>query len=366
MADSEQDDSRENIGTHRTILHVSPSAFTYSLVHQHQVPTQEGYTWPASDLQLHLDCQNYHIGHPLMTPPTTQPTIHQHRCHHSVVERQFCIDRMETCNSCGRHPFLGWLYLCVEDTSGFSDPLDPINGPFLSPWMLKAIEDGHYTAEQKEIVIHQKLNVMRMAERERGLVPSPLSMLYAERNTQSGYSQDDPWVDVTRTSEPAVHLDYNGQTSLLLQHPCPSLRRYGNLEERTWISLNPWELLGRPVSDANILRNLELHSRRIGLSSPKQASSSQHGITERRKRMSTRLYSRENITSVNLHELVDQSLHISVRSDQTEQTVSSHVGPLNEVVIEMTMSEFDDHSASFPWPDLSEHSDDEGHNGEQS
>ncbi|OGM39437.1 hypothetical protein ABOM_011959 [Aspergillus bombycis] len=238
MADNEQGDSEQNTGIHQTnslfILQVPSLASIYPLAHQRQVPTQEGYLWPASDIERPLDYQNYYTGHPLMAPPATQSAIRQHRCHHSVMERQFCIDRMETCNSCGRWPFLGWVYLCVEDNSGFSDPLDPINGPFLSPWIMKAMEDGHYTTEQKEIVIHQKLNVVRTAERERGTIPPPLSMLYAERSTQTGHNQDDPWVELvedvsqrdesaSRTGESAVRLDHSEQTSQLLQHPHPAL-----------------------------------------------------------------------------------------------------------------------------------------------
>ncbi|GAB1210397.1 hypothetical protein APSETT445_009189 [Aspergillus pseudonomiae] len=396
MANNEQDNSEENTGIQTkllSILQVPPLASIYPLADQRQLPTQEDYARPVSDIQLPLDYQSYYTGNPLMAPPTAQSAIRQHRCHHSVIERQFCIDRMETCNSCGRRPFLGWLYLCVEDTSGFSDALDPINGPFLSPWILKAMEDGRYTTEQKEIVIHQKLNVVRTAERERGPVPPPLSMLYAERSAQTGHNQDDPWVELvedvsqrdesaSRTGESAVRLDHPEQTSQLLQHPHPALpctfkacrfceRRHGNLEERTWISLNEicndpsipppdsWELLERPVSDANILRNLELRSRCIWIGSPEMISS-EHDIPESREDISVRLYSQENITSTNIHELVDQSLNVSIRSDETEQTIASYTGQLSEsIVVGMTISTFDDHSTSFSWSDPLEHGHDE-------
>ncbi|KAE8166534.1 hypothetical protein BDV40DRAFT_237273 [Aspergillus tamarii] len=399
MADNEHHDSGENTGIHPTdslpILQGPSLASNYPLAHQYQAPAQESDVWPALELQLPLDYQKYYTGHPPMASPTIQSAVRQRRCHHSVVERQFCIDRTETCNSCGRRPFLGWLYLCVEDISGFSDPLDPINGPFLSPWILKAMEDGHYTTEQKEIVIHQKLNVMRTAERERGPVPPPLSMLYAERSAQNGHNQDDPWVELVedvsqrdecapRTSESAVRFGRPEQASQLLQHSHPSLPctfkacrycecRHGNLEERTWISLNEicndpsipppdsWELLERPISDANIIRNLELPSRRIWIGSS-EASFSGYGIAESREGISARLYSQENITSTNLHELLDQSLDISVR---TEQTITSYTSQLREnIVIGMSLSAFDDHSASFPLSYSLEHGHDECHTGE--
>ncbi|KAE8134373.1 hypothetical protein BDV38DRAFT_255295 [Aspergillus pseudotamarii] len=398
MADNEHSNSGENTGIHPTdslpILQVPSLASNDPLAHQYQAPAQESDVWPASELQLPLDYQKYYTEHPPMASPTTQSAVRQHRCHHSVMERQFCIDRTETCNSCGRRPFLGWLYLCVEDISGFSDPLDPINGPFLSPWILKAMEDGHYTTEQKEIVIHQKLNVVRMAERERGPVPPPLSMLYAERSALNGHNQDDPWVELVedvsprdesapKTSESAVRLDRPELASQVPQPSHPSRpctfkacryceRRHGNLEERTWISLNEicndpsipppdsWELLERPVSDANILRNLELPSRRIWIGSS-GASSSGYDIAESREDISARLYSQENITSTNLHELLNQSLNISVR---TEQTIASYTSQLSEsIVIGQALSAFDDHSTSFPLSDSLEHGHDECNTG---
>ncbi|KAF7596767.1 hypothetical protein BBP40_000195 [Aspergillus hancockii] len=331
------------------VLQGVPPESIYSPTHQSQEPNQEDNVSPAVDSQQPSNYRSYYYnGYPPIALPPSQPVVRQQCCHHTVVERQFCMDHSETCNSCGRRPFLGWFYLCTEDTSGFSDPIDPINGPFLSPWILKAMEDGHYTAEQREYVIHQKLDVVRMAERERGPVPPPLSMLYPQRSVVGGRNENDPWVetveDVSQHNEtflepdqPTVSFAQTRQGSDIAQRPLPPLpctfracrhceRRYGNLEERTWVSLNEvcndlsipppdsWELLDRPVSDAKLLRN-------IGVSSlPTRVDSLPgYGTAKQRENPSARLFSQENVTSANLHGLVHQRLNISISSDEAER-----------------------------------------------
>ncbi|KAB8069510.1 hypothetical protein BDV29DRAFT_182569 [Aspergillus leporis] len=327
---------------------VSPESI-YSPAHQHQEPTQEDYVSPAVEFQRPSNYRNYYFnGYPPIALPPCQPVVRRQCCHHSVVERQFCVDRSETCDSCGRRPFLGWFYACSEDTSGFSDPIDPINGPFLSPWILKAMEDGHYTAEQREYAIHQKLDVVRMAERERGPVPPPLSMLYDPRSVVSDRNESDPWVEMVEDvsphdssffdhGQPAASFAQAGQGSDIAQHPIPPPpctfracrhceRRYGNFEERTWVSLNEvcndpsrpppdsWELLNRPVSDAKLLRTMGLYPRPTRVDSLPA-----HGTAERRENISARLFSQENITSTNLPELVHHYLNISANSDDAER-----------------------------------------------
>ncbi|KAK1147137.1 hypothetical protein N8T08_001876 [Aspergillus melleus] len=208
---------------------------------------------------------------PLPPIPPRQPFIRLPLCTHSVVERQHCVNPYEQCESCGRIPFLGWFFVCVEDTSGFSDPLDPIRGPFLSPWILKAIETGQYTEEEREMLIQQKLRVLTMADLARAPSPS-ISMLEAEYGAgelamqQTGQTASSP-------------ASPGGSTADLFPHPLPPLpcilracrhceRRFANLEERSWGSINEicndpaigppaaFELAGRPVSDANTVRNL--------------------------------------------------------------------------------------------------------------
>lgn len=332
--------------------------------HQHQVPAQAIDVPSTVDPQLPSHNQGHCSGLNPMAPLASQTTTRQHNCHHSVVERQFCVDRMETCESCGRRPYLGWVYLCIEDTAGFSDPLDPISGPFLSPWILKAMEDGHYTTEQKEIVIHQKLNVVKMVEREKAPAPPLLSMLYAQRSAPVGHNQDDTWVelieDVSQRGEGSGDFtalsEHTGQSSRIFQRSLPPLpcafracryceRRYGNLEERTWISLNeicndrsisppdPWDLLGRPVSDAHILRDIGLRSQSTS-TSPPHICSSGHSTSEGHEHSSIRLFSGQNITSTNLHELVNQSFNISAGSEDTElRGIGSHANESSESVI---------------------------------
>ncbi|PLB51256.1 hypothetical protein P170DRAFT_509275 [Aspergillus steynii IBT 23096] len=211
-------------------------------------------------------------------PTARQPVVRLPLCTHSVVERQHCVDHLERCDSCGRIPFLGWFFVCVEDTSGFSDPLDPIRGPFLSPWILKAIETGEYTVEEREVLIQQKLRVLRMADLERAPSSPSLSMLEAE--CEAGEHALQQRQTASSSANPG------DSTTNLPAHPLPPLpctlracrhceRRFANLEERSWLSINEvcndaigppaaFELAGRPVSDANIVRHLGWRSANSG------------------------------------------------------------------------------------------------------
>ncbi|KAE8154721.1 hypothetical protein BDV25DRAFT_135640 [Aspergillus avenaceus] len=96
-------------------------------------------------------------------------------------------------------------------------------------------------------------------------------------------------------------------------------RRHGVLEERTWLSLNEicsdpnilppksWELLRRPISSARVLRNIGQHCKDTN----RQVQSFGDRSEQRLDTGRIRLYSRTNITSTNLHELVEKSLAIT-------------------------------------------------------
>lgn len=200
-------------------------------------------------------------GRPLPPLPTPrQPVVRLPLCTHSVVERRPCNDPHERCDSCGRIPFLGWFFVCVEDTSGFSDPLDPIRGPFLSPWILKAMETGQYTVEERELLIRQKLRVLQMADLERVPSSPSLSMLEAEYG-----AGECPMQQTGQPSGPQPSLPPLPCTLRACRH-CE--RRFANLEERSWSSINEicndatigppgaFELAGRPISRADIVQTL--------------------------------------------------------------------------------------------------------------
>lgn len=119
-----------------------------------------------------------------MADPTTQkpalpstPTVPERRvlCNHTTMERVFnSPEKPVTCQLCDEADF-GWIYVCTEDqtrgaagitTTGkaTSDAPCTTNGEDdqttqLNDWVLRAIEDGHYTDDQIKILQAQRSNV---------------------------------------------------------------------------------------------------------------------------------------------------------------------------------------------------------------
>ncbi|KAI9375610.1 hypothetical protein BJX61DRAFT_102285 [Aspergillus egyptiacus] len=193
--------------------------------------------------------QQYGTVRPVVTPYShPRRRLRNYECYHSTVSRQWRIDQYETCDSCGRRPFFGWFYICTEDTDGYSDPIDP-DASLLSPWITEAILAGEYTEEQKEILIQQKLGVLRICERERQLAQSQAR---ADAASFGLNSQTQPH-RVRCTYRACYHCDRK-------------------LQERTWLSLNEicndpnvkppnaWDLSEIPIADARHVINLGTRS----------------------------------------------------------------------------------------------------------
>lgn len=99
-------------------------------------------------------------------------------CTHLTVARVYGPD---CCSICHRPSRFGWLYQCTQDeqqhkgvsttttsdvehdddTSGYNTPNDSINSIRLSPWIEKAIQQGHYTSEQILLMRAQRQNVVQ-------------------------------------------------------------------------------------------------------------------------------------------------------------------------------------------------------------
>ncbi|THC97845.1 hypothetical protein EYZ11_002698 [Aspergillus tanneri] len=149
---------------------------------------------------------------PLQSAPTIrQPTVRPPVCTHSVVEH-------------------------------------PIRGPFLSPWILKAIENGNYTVEEREVLIQQKLGVMRMAALEKHPSSPALSLLEVENEpgeyiTQYNQSPFRVNQSIGHTQQTSSSTSYTSSRPLP-PPPCTLRacrhceRRFANLEERSWSSIN--------------------------------------------------------------------------------------------------------------------------------
>lgn len=108
------------------------------------------------------------------------PTLQTRRaaCTHLTVARVY---GPHCCSICHRPSRFGWLYQCTQDeqqhegvsatttsylehkddTSGYNTPNDSINATRLSPWIEKAIQQGHYTSEQIFLMRVQRQNVVQ-------------------------------------------------------------------------------------------------------------------------------------------------------------------------------------------------------------
>lgn len=264
-------------------------------------------------------------GRPLPPLPIPRlPVVRLPLCTHSVVERLHCMDPLERCESCGRIPFLGWFFVCVEDSSGFSDPLDPIGGPFLSPWVLKAIETGQYTVEEREVLIQQKLHVLKVADLE-GAPSSPSLSMLDEYEAGEHANHQTGQVSPSASSEDS--------SATLSPRPLPPLpctlracrhceRRCANLEERSWLSINevcddsvrppaPVELAGRPISDVNLVRNLGWRTAKSSSKTVDYTNSGPEGPYDESDAI--------DLTQEELSKLVGHMLNIAATSDIKEQ-----------------------------------------------
>ena len=101
------------------------------------------------------------------------------KCTHMTMKRVFDHDGTLTCPRCGGSPCFGWIYACTEDELGCMEneqapnnvaasenprsPQSTPSDPSLSDWVVKAIEQGHYTEEQVGILLAQRANAVETA-----------------------------------------------------------------------------------------------------------------------------------------------------------------------------------------------------------
>ncbi|KAL4931904.1 uncharacterized protein BDV17DRAFT_288476 [Aspergillus undulatus] len=207
------------------------------------------------------DTSHLYTVRPLIISPPRQPPL-QNNCYHSTVTRQWRIDEHETCNSCGRKPFLRWFYLCTEDTSGYTASIDQ-SGSLLSEWITEAILDGEYTVEERDLLIEQKLKVLSVCEWERNRAGAHFNANQGNQH-QHGLNQP-PGSNFNAPQIPS-------RPSRCHYRACYHCDR--KLQERTLLGLNAvcddpnvrppsaWDLWETPVSDARVVRNLGLRAPR--------------------------------------------------------------------------------------------------------
>lgn len=169
------------------------------------------------------------------------------------------------CRMCFRHPKTGWLYRCTQDYNGYlPKPEESIERSLsdtqirqsedpaleaLSPWIQKAIEDGHYTDDQIKIMKEQKLGVKKaivaMEEREnnlslqeqgltcstsahlRPLIPRtttlpPTLCRDATNPSSAPWPLEGAWTSSSRENQKAFNSDTQSDDALpVISHPNP-------------------------------------------------------------------------------------------------------------------------------------------------
>ena len=228
-----------------------------------------------------------------------------------------------TCSVCHRHPSLGWLYRCTQDSDGFlpksdfSDDtpaktrkmkMDP-SLRHLSPPVMKAINEGQYTDEQVQELVRQKESVREAIQDDTRPTTSssttdesttfsaiPESTTFSTNNTSAASLDEElraayDWHTLHKVWQAEATRQESEERQVLttdtdLGPPvsgcgfkiCATCRP--TYRERAFQSLDevlknpkfppPWELDNRRVSGARIVMN-------IGLTKPKRFYAQTHG-----------------------------------------------------------------------------------------
>ncbi|KAL4903284.1 hypothetical protein BDW74DRAFT_157003 [Aspergillus multicolor] len=284
----------EGLSSYPVLMGVSPDPDSdmASFQHLESVDINEDSFDAADDSQESDD--SFH------QPYTITPAIVAHHpqqcrhnnCSHSTVTRQWRIDQYETCNNCGRRPFLKWFYLCTEDATDYAASTDR-NGSLLSDSITEAILDGEYTDKQRDKLWQQKLEVLELCEMER-----TLSMSGSSYDPGQGTAQQYEFHKF-ETDQSRLSADVHSRPGRCQYRACYHCDR--KLQERTWVSLNEvcnnpdikplsaWDLWETPVSDANVVKNLGLRAPRPPPPPPHFTQYSHRAFHRRRSRRTSHL-----------------------------------------------------------------------------
>ncbi|KAL5361167.1 hypothetical protein BJX96DRAFT_165705 [Aspergillus floccosus] len=257
---------------------------------------------PTSEVFLASREPGSHMHPRCVFPPLYRKRESQKSCRHGMLEHRYCLDKEDTCQMCGRRPFPNWLYYCVEDQGDYTLPINPFVSPVFTPWAQRYIEEGVYTTEQREIIIQQKIKVLQTAAHQRRtqlapLMPSLLDTapsVAASSDTDDDDSDSELWIeDVKAVNQPATRPAPHGPSPWeadadtfdkpMLPTPCSfsacqycewRLYRFQHaLAQRMFLSLDEvctdpsirvptaWDLRDRPISHADLVRNLGWRSR---------------------------------------------------------------------------------------------------------
>ena len=208
-------------------------------------------------------------------------------CAHSHVTRLFDTNTSIRCQICHKTPNIGWVYRCAEQDKehylGTNSDLEEMGNALggdqgndadmleiLNPHIRKAIKEGHYTPEQIDTLIAQRVNVLETIKRQRAteafeaaLVDTGLELKPRARSLRGGSPQPKiraliPAPELTQPAE-----EHKTPCSLQICHQCRPV-----LRERAFLSIDAVlesdyvppqsDFDNRRVSDARIVAQIGL------------------------------------------------------------------------------------------------------------
>lgn len=213
-------------------------------------------------------------------------------CTHSSVTRVFDSSERQKCDTCGQPSRMGWVYICTEDHDSwlpnheaagfFSAPKPTVlkhvqsstDSPQLNTWVNKAVEDGHYTPKQVEVLKAQRANLRRTVSSIVAISTdyNPITQLFEQlKNTHITPPDDEEEVvGVMQPAKPEKKETLSLAVPACRHRCCPACRPL--TRDRAWVSLNracdddnyargtpAWELQNRRISNLSVVRKLGLH-----------------------------------------------------------------------------------------------------------
>lgn len=201
----------------------------------------------------------------IMTPILPARDAYAGECMHGVMEIEHLDSYRYKCDVCRKEPSLGWLYRCKMDA--WAAEYNNAEEPFLSPWIMKAIEEGKYTDDQISILYQHKEDVLERVDAFKTASPaSDIDPFYLEgRYPDLAESDEEPHSEFIENAAALVKPRWIRERPRCYYKVCHRCRPH---IQRAYISLDtvcnepnirlpsPDEAAKLPVVDADICRTL--------------------------------------------------------------------------------------------------------------
>lgn len=154
---------------------------------------------PLQDPEQNLPTASRTSGVQVLHPQTVG---WQYQCTHLAKTRRFITHEDERCDECHLRPPLGWLYVCSDDNNNFLPEEDnlfplppdlPVKETDLSPWIVRAIAQGHYSRQEIDTLIRQKANVYDTVAETRNMnqISTVTHLVIQSSSDDNDYDDDD-------------------------------------------------------------------------------------------------------------------------------------------------------------------------------